>query len=330
MGLIDTLKEKSKKINKSIILADGVDERTAKAAAEIVKNGYAKVSVIGNYDEFMKLYEKQNPTENVEIIDLSTDKRVEELAAMYFEKRKSKETMESAIESMKRPCYFAAQAVDADLFHGAVAGNVSPSAEVLRGAFRGIGMRPGINSVSSFMILETPLNQYGENGTFFFSDIAIIPDPTCDQLVEITELTVDSWHKLMDGEPKVALLSYSTHGSSEGTTVTKVRKTLELLKKKNVSFQVDGELQFDAAVLPDVAKRKAPNSKVAGNANIFIFPNLDSGNISYKIVERLSIGATATGPIIHGLKKPMNDLSRSCSWEDIVNTSLVTLFQSER
>ena len=329
MSLIDRLKEESKKNKKSVILADGEDVRTAKAAANICSNGYANVSVIGNYDEFMKLYEKENPTENVEVIDLENDSRVEEFATYYFNKRKGKETMESSLQAMKRPCYYAATAVDKGVYNGAVAGNVSSSAEVLRGALRGIGMKDGIKSVSSFMILETPINEYGDNGTIFFSDIAIIPNPSSEQLAEIAEVTAISWRQIMSTDPKVALLSYSTLGSSEGDSVTKVREALELIKNKNSSILVDGEMQFDAALIPTVGKRKAPESKVAGEANIFIFPSLDAGNIGYKIAERLCVGATATGPIIQGLKKPMNDLSRGCSWEDIVNTSLVTLFQSE-
>lgn len=330
MGVLEKVRENALKSKKSIILADGNDERTVKAAADLVNNNYANVALIGDTDFIMPLYEKENPKESIEIIDIKTDKRLELLALKYYEKRKNKgETMESALEAVARPCYFGAVSVNEGLFDGCVAGSISSSAEVLRGALRGIGIKKGFSKVSSFIIMETPISEYGENGVFFMSDIAINPDPDAETLSEIAEATSDSWKLIMGSEAKTALLSYSTMGSAEGDSVTKVREAVNLLKNRRKDLLVDGELQFDAALLKSVGKRKAPESLVAGNANVFIFPNLDSGNIGYKITERLCIGATATGPILQGLNKPMNDLSRGCSWQDIVNTALVTIFQSE-
>lgn len=330
MSILEKIRQNALKTKKSVILSDGNDERTVKAAADLVNNNYANVALIGDKDFILPLYEKENPKGNIEIIDIKTDKRLEELAVKYYERRKAKgETMESALESLSRPCYFGAVAVNEGLFDGCVAGSISSSAEVLRGALRGIGIKKGFSKVSSFMIMETPFNDYGENGVFFMSDIAINPNPDAETLAEIAEATSDSWKLIMGTEAKTALLSYSTMGSAEGDSVEKVRNALKILKDKRKDILVDGELQFDAALLKSVGARKAPESSVAGEANVFIFPNLDAGNIGYKITERLCNGATATGPVLQGLNKPMNDLSRGCSWKDIVNTSLITIFQSE-
>lgn len=330
MSILEKIRQNALKTKKSVILSDGNDERTVKAAADLVNNNYANVALIGDKDFILPLYEKENPKGNIEIIDIKTDKRLEELAVKYYERRKAKgETMESALESLSRPCYFGAVAVNEGLFDGCVAGSISSSAEVLRGALRGIGIKKGFSKVSSFMIMETPFNDYGENGVFFMSDIAINPNPDAETLAEIAESTSDSWKLIMGTEAKTALLSYSTMGSAEGDSVEKVRNALKILKDKRKDILVDGELQFDAALLKSVGARKAPESSVAGEANVFIFPNLDAGNIGYKITERLCNGATATGPVLQGLNKPMNDLSRGCSWKDIVNTSLITIFQSE-
>lgn len=330
MSILEKIRQNALKTKKSVILSDGNDERTVKAAADLVNNNYANVALIGDKDFILPLYEKENPKGSIEIIDIKTDKRLEELAVKYYERRKAKgETMESALESLSRPCYFGAVAVNEGLFDGCVAGSISSSAEVLRGALRGIGIKKGFSKVSSFMIMETPFNDYGENGVFFMSDIAINPNPDAETLAEIAEATSDSWKLIMGTEAKTALLSYSTMGSAEGDSVEKVRNALKILKDKRKDILVDGELQFDAALLKSVGARKAPESSVAGEANVFIFPNLDAGNIGYKITERLCNGATATGPVLQGLNKPMNDLSRGCSWKDIVNTSLITIFQSE-
>lgn len=330
MSILEKIRQNALKTKKSVILSDGNDERTVKAAADLVNNNYANVALIGDKDFILPLYEKENPKDSIEIIDIKTDKRLEELAAKYYERRKAKgETMESALESLSRPCYFGAVAVNEGLFDGCVAGSISSSAEVLRGALRGIGIKKGFSKVSSFMIMETPMKDYGENGVFFMSDIAINPNPDAETLAEIAEATSDSWKLIMGTDAKTALLSYSTMGSAEGDSVEKVRNALKILKEKRKDILVDGELQFDAALLKSVGARKAPESSVAGEANVFIFPNLDAGNIGYKITERLCAGAKATGPVLQGLNKPMNDLSRGCSWQDIVNTALVTIFQSE-
>ena len=330
MSIIEKLRINAGKKNKSIIFADGNDERTIKAAYELISKKLCRPSLIGDKEYIMPIYSKLNPESDIDIIDVNNKSYIEKLAAHYYEKRKSKgETMDSAVEAVKRPCYFGAAAVDCSLFDGCVAGSLSSSAEVLRGALRGIGMKKGISKISSFIILETPVKEYGTNGTFFMADIAINPYPDSVTLADIAVSTADSYKLLMEDEARAALLSFSTLGSAEGESVDKVRQALKIVKENRPDILIDGEMQFDAALIYEVGKRKAPESKVAGKANVFIFPNLDAGNIGYKITERMCIGATATGPILQGLAKPMNDLSRGCSYMDIVNTALVTIFQSE-
>lgn len=330
MGVISELKKNALNKNKSIILTDGDDERTIQAAYELLNNNLCSVSLIGNREYILPIYEKYNPEKNLNIIDINNNEYKEQLINHYYDKRKSKgETIESSVAALSRPCYFSAVAVDCGIFDGCVAGAVSSSAEVLRGALRGIGIKKGSTKVSSFVIMETPITEYGNNGIFFMADVAINPKPDAETLAEIAIATADSYKLLINDEPYVALLSYSTMKSAEGDSVDICRNALEMVKIKRKDIIIDGELQFDAALLKDVGKRKAPESKVAGNANVFVFPNLDAGNIGYKITERMCKGATATGPILQGLAKPMNDLSRGCSATDIVNTALVTVFQSE-
>ncbi len=330
MGVIAELRENAAKLNKSIIFADGDDERTISAAYELTKDKLCKVSLVGNREFILPAYEKFNPSENIEIIDINTYSYKEHLIQHYYEKRKPKgETLDTAAKAIMRPCYFGAATVDYGLFDGCVAGSISSSAEVLRGALKGIGMKKGNSNVSSFVILETPIKEYGSNGTFFMADIAINPQPDATTLADIAVSTADSYKMITKNEPHVALLSYSTMKSAEGESVDICRSALEIVKNRRSDILIDGEIQFDAALLQEVGKRKAPESIVAGKANVFIFPNLDAGNIGYKIAERMCIGALATGPILQGLAKPMNDLSRGCSAKDIVNTALVTIFQSE-
>ncbi len=331
MGVISKLRENALKLNKSIILADGNDERTVAAAYELISNKICSVTLAGSREFILPKYEKFNPEFDINIIDINNNPHKESLTQHYYEKRKGKgETLESASSALSRPCYFSAAAVDMGLYDGCVAGSISSSAEVLRGALRGIGMKAGNSKISSFIIMETPVKEYGTDGIFFMADIAINPYPDAPTLADIAIATADSYKALTQDEPRVALLSYSTMKSAEGESVDTCRQALEIVKSKRSDILIDGELQFDAALLKEVGSIKAPESKVAGRANVFIFPNLDAGNIGYKITERMSIGSTATGPVLQGLAKPMNDLSRGCSAKDIVNTTLVTIFQSEQ
>lgn len=329
MGILSKLRDNALKSDKSIILPDGNDERTIRAAYELIHEKLCRLSVVGDREYILKIYEKYNPEQELHIIDINNNEYIEKFTSHYYEKRKSKgETMESSQEAVKRPCYFGAVAVDLGLYDGCVAGSISSSAEVLRGALKCIGMKKGMSKISSFIIMETPIQEYGVNGTFFMADIAINPNPDAATLAEIAISTSDSFKLLMEEEAKTALLSYSTLGSAEGESVDKVRQALSIVKEMRSDILIDGEMQLDAALIKEVGKRKAPESRVAGNANVFIFPNLDAGNIGYKLTERMCKGAYATGPILQGLAKPMNDLSRGCSYEDIKNAALVTIYQS--
>lgn len=329
MGILSKLKDNALKQDKLIILPDGNDERTIKAAYELLHEKLCRLSVVGDRQYILPIYEKYNPEIELDIIDVNNNKYLEQFSSSYYEKRKNKgETKDSAVDAVKRPCYFGAMAVEEGIYDGCVAGSLSSSAEVLRGALKCIGMQKGMSKISSFIIMETPIKEYGSNGTFFLADIAINPNPDAETLAEIAISTADSYKLLMEEEAKVALLSYSTLGSAEGESVDKVRQALEIVKGKRNDILIEGEMQFDAALIKEVGARKAPNSKVAGSANVFIFPNLDAGNIGYKITERMCKGAYATGPILQGLAKPMNDLSRGCSYEDIKNAALVTIFQA--
>lgn len=329
MGILAKLRDNALKLEKSIILPDGNDERTVKAAHELLSNKLCKVSLVGDKDFILPIYEKLNPEQDLDIIDINNNEYIERFTECYYEKRKNKgETKESSLMAVKRPCYFGAMAVELGIYDGCVSGSISSSAEVLRGALKCIGMKKGMSKISSFIIMETPLTEYGSNGTFFMADIAINPNPDAETLAEIAISSADSYKLLMGEGAKVALLSFSTKGSAEDERIDKVREALKIVNSKRADILIDGEMQFDAALLKEVGARKAPESKVAGNANVFIFPNLDAGNIGYKITERMCKGAYATGPILQGLAKPMNDLSRGCSYKDIVNASLVTIFQS--
>lgn len=329
MGILAKLKDNALKSDKSIILPDGNDERTIRAAYELLHEKLCRLSLIGDRQYILPIYEKYNPEHELDIIDINNNEYIEQFSEYYYNLRKNKgETKESAAEAVKRPCYFGALAVALDIYDGCVAGSISSSAEVLRGALKCIGMQKGMSKISSFIIMETPIQEYGSNGTFFLADIAINPNPDAETLAEIAISTSDSFKLLMEEEAKTALLSYSTLGSAEGESVDKVRQALKIVKEKRSDISIEGEIQLDAALIEEVGKRKAPNSCVAGSANVLIFPNLDAGNIGYKLTERMCKGAYATGPILQGLAKPMNDLSRGCSYTDIKNAALVTIYQS--
>lgn len=311
MSIIESIREKAASHKKKIVLPRSSDERVIKAAQFLQEKGLADVILLRNKDSKVE-------TKNIEVLDPSTDKKLEEFAEAFYQKRKHKGiTEEQALEIVKDPLFFGASLVSTGHADGCVAGSVSTTGDVLKAAIQTIGLKKGSNVVSSIFLMSFP-----DGRVFSYGDCAVVPYPTSDQLATIAFDSAVS-HKLITGaEPKVAMLSFSTKGSAQHERVDLVLQAFEKLKEYNIDFAVDGELQFDAAFVESVGKRKAPNSEVAGNANVYIFPNLDAGNIAYKITERLA-GATATGPIIQGLAKPMMDLSRGCEWDDIVNTACV-------
>ncbi len=311
MDIIQIVREKASSNKKRIVLPRSSDDRVIKAAQFLQDEGLADVILLKNKDSNFE-------SNKIEVLDPETDEKLQEFAEAFCQKRKHKGiTEEQAFEIIKDPLFFGASLVSTGYADGCVAGSVSTTGDVLKAAIQTIGLKKGSNVVSSIFLMSFP-----DGRVFSYGDCAVVPYPTSDQLATIAFDSAVS-HKLITGvEPKVAMLSFSTKGSAQHERVDLVQQAFEKLKEYNIDFAVDGELQFDAAFVESVGKRKAPNSEVAGNANVYIFPNLDAGNIAYKITERLA-GATATGPIIQGLAKPMMDLSRGCEWDDIVNTACV-------
>ena len=261
----------------------------------------------------------------MEVIDPAKSDLIPEFAEAYFEKRKHKGITEAqAEETVKNELFFGALMVDSDMVDGCVAGSINTTGDVMRAAIQVIGLAPGINTVSGAFMMTLPQYRGENNKIFMYADGAVVPNPNSEQLASIAVSTAETMQKLTGQEPKVAMLSFSTKGSAKHDDVDKVLQALAMAQKERPDLQIDGELQVDAAIVPEIAKKKAPGSKVAGDANILIFPDLDAGNIGYKLTQRLA-GATATGPIVQGLRLPMNDLSRGCSAQDIVDVTAIAM-----
>lgn len=331
-GIVARMAQKVKQNLKTIVLPETEDVRVLKAASIILKEEIAKIILIGDENEIKALCQKENidmPFSKVEIINNLTSSKSEEYANLLYELRKNKGmTIDIAKETIKDKVYFATLMVKANDADGLVSGAIHSTSDTLRPALQVIKAAEGIKNVSSFFLMETPKKQFGDDGVMLFSDCGLIEFPTVDQLVDITIESAQSYRLLTGEEPRVALLSYSTKGSAKNEAIDKLVEVLRILKEKNVDFDVDGEFQLDAAIIPEVAKLKAPDSKVAGKANVLIFPNLEAGNIGYKMAQRFG-DALALGPVTQGLKKPVNDLSRGSSVDDIVGTIIVTCIQAK-
>ncbi|RXJ60483.1 phosphate acetyltransferase [Candidatus Marinarcus aquaticus] len=329
MGLIDSIKDNARKELKTIVLPESEDERVLKATEQVLNDKTAKVVLIGNEDTIKADAAKCGANiQGATIIDPKSFANIDAYVNELVELRKSKGLSEAEARKIMttEPRFFGCMMVRLGDADGLVAGSNSATADVLRAAIQVIKTAPGIKTVSSTFVMETKDGQFGDNGLILFGDCAVLPDPTAEQLADIAASTAATARSVVGLEPKVAMLSFSTMGSAKHPLVDKVQNAVQILKDRNVDFAFDGEMQADAAIVEAIGKKKAPDSKVAGSANVLVFPDLQAGNIGYKLVQRFA-GADAHGPIVQGLAKPVNDLSRGCSVEDISNLVAITATQ---
>lgn len=330
MDVLKNFKEKAASDLKKIVFAEGDDERIVKAAARIEAEKIAEIVILGNLDSIKNSAEKFGvELDGVEIIDPEDSEYIEEFRDEFYELRKHKGiSKKEAEKAIKDPLYFGTMMIYTDKADGMVAGAVNATGNVLRPAFQIVKTAEGISTVSSAIIMVLKDKSFGEEGVMVFSDCAVNPAPNSEQLAEIAITTADTAHRLLDFDPKVAMLSFSTMGSARHENVDNVQQAVKIAHQNAPHLKIDGEMQADAALVESVGQRKAPDSKIAGKANVLVFPDLQSGNIGYKLVQRLA-GADAVGPILQGLAAPINDLSRGCSVEDVINLTAITAVQAQ-
>lgn len=314
----ELMREKAKAVNLKVAYPDALDERALNAASFVLKNKIAQPVLLGNADKIKCLASDSNINiDGIEIIDPATGEFLQEFADQLYEKRKKKGmTPEEALETVKQPIYYAGFMLKKGLVGVVVGGNMSSTGDIIRASLFTVGTAPGIKTVSSFFIMIK------ESKMLCFGDCAVNPNPDENQLADIAISTAKNYKAITGEEPREAMLSFSTNGSASSELVDKVVKAMERIREKAPEITIDGEMQMDSALIPEIAARKFPNSPVAGNANVLIFPDLNAGNIGYKIAQRLG-GWEAVGPIVQGLAKPFCDLSRGCNVDDIINVTAI-------
>lgn len=330
MELMNKLWEAAKADKRKIVLPEGDEERTLVAAQKIKELGLAYPILVGDINSITnKAKDLGVNLEGVEVIDPQTSEKVNSYINEFYELRKNKGmTLEKAEKIVKDPLYYGTMMVKMNDADGMVSGAVHTTGDLLRPGLQIIKTAPGVSVVSSFFIMSVPGSDLGHNGMLLFADCAVNPNPTAEELAAIAIATADTAKNLCQMDPKVAMLSFSTKGSANHEVVDKVRKATAIANELRPDLDIDGELQLDAALVESVANQKAPESKVAGKANILVFPDLQSGNIGYKLVQRFA-NAEAIGPMCQGFAKPINDLSRGCTSEDIVNVVALTAVQAQ-
>ena len=329
MNFIDKIKERAKSDKKRIVLPESMDKRVIEAAEKILKEDLAEVVIVGKKEDILEISQGYDISKAI-IVDPFTEEYTEELINELVELRKSKGmTYDEAKKLLLEDyMYYACMLVKTGRADGVVSGACHSTSNTLRPALQIIKTKPGIMLVSAFFLMVVPDCEYGENGTFIFGDSGLEQNPTPEKLAAIAASSAESFKLLVEAEPRVAMLSHSTMGSAKHADVDKVVEGVKIAKEMYPQYKIDGEMQLDAAIIPEIAASKAPESDVAGHANVLIFPDLDAGNIGYKLVQRLA-KAEAYGPICQGIAAPVNDLSRGCSADDIVGVVAITAVQAQ-
>ena len=330
MSFIDEIKIRAKKDIKTIVLPEATDIRVLEATERIKKEEFANIILVGDESEINKIANDNNiDIKDTKIINPKTSEKYNEYVEKFYELRKAKGmTEEEAKEKMLDPVFFGMMIVKNGDADGLVSGAAHSTSDTLRPALQILKTAPGTKLVSAFFLMVVPDCEYGESGVFVFSDCGLNQNPDTESLAEIAKSSADSFELLTGKQSKIGMLSYSSFGSAKGEEIDKVSNAVKIAKERYPELKIDGEMQLDAAIVPEVAKSKAPNSEVAGKCNTLIFPDLQAGNIGYKLVQRLG-KAEAYGPICQGIAKPVNDLSRGCTSEDIVRVVAITSVQAQ-